>query len=216
MSSNVHSPGTTSGADAREREAIKAVPVPALGTVGLGRRRASRSWSRCSTRSPPTTTSSGRRSRSTSSRSRCMARPLGDHPADRALDGDRHRARHRARRHAAVAEPGDSGPSRWFYIWFFRGTPVLVQLFVWFNLALVFHADQPRSGLARPTRSGFMTPFVAALLAPGAERGRVHGRDRAAPASSSVDEGQTEASARARHDPRPDHAPHRAARRPCA
>lgn len=26
----------------------------------------------------------------------------------------------------------------WFYIWFFRGTPVLVQLFVWFNLGLVF------------------------------------------------------------------------------
>ncbi len=26
----------------------------------------------------------------------------------------------------------------WFYIWFFRGTPVLVQLFLWFNLGLVF------------------------------------------------------------------------------
>ena len=25
----------------------------------------------------------------------------------------------------------------WFYIWFFRGTPVLVQLFFWFNLQLV-------------------------------------------------------------------------------
>ena len=23
----------------------------------------------------------------------------------------------------------------WFYIWFFRGTPVLVQLFFWYNLA---------------------------------------------------------------------------------
>lgn len=26
----------------------------------------------------------------------------------------------------------------WFYIWFFRGTPVLVQLIFWYNLALLF------------------------------------------------------------------------------
>ena len=26
----------------------------------------------------------------------------------------------------------------WFYIWFFRGTPVYVQLLMWFNLALIF------------------------------------------------------------------------------
>ena len=26
----------------------------------------------------------------------------------------------------------------WLYIWFFRGTPVLVQLLVWFNLAFLF------------------------------------------------------------------------------
>ena len=25
-----------------------------------------------------------------------------------------------------------------FYIWFFRGTPLLLQLLLWFNLALVF------------------------------------------------------------------------------
>ena len=31
----------------------------------------------------------------------------------------------------------------WFYIWLFRGTPVLVQLLVWFNLALFF----PRIGV---------------------------------------------------------------------
>ena len=24
------------------------------------------------------------------------------------------------------------------YVWFFRGTPVLLQLLIWFNLALVF------------------------------------------------------------------------------
>ncbi|HEY7925832.1 MAG: amino acid ABC transporter permease [Candidatus Dormibacteria bacterium] len=27
----------------------------------------------------------------------------------------------------------------WFYIWFFRGTPVLVQIFFWFNLNSVIH-----------------------------------------------------------------------------
>ncbi|MFG2488433.1 ABC transporter permease subunit, partial [Streptomyces virginiae] len=26
----------------------------------------------------------------------------------------------------------------WFYIWVFRGTPVYVQLLIWFNLALIF------------------------------------------------------------------------------
>src|SRR3954465_6496307 len=30
-----------------------------------------------------------------------------------------------------------------FYIWFFRGTPLLLQLLIWFNLALVF----PRLGI---------------------------------------------------------------------
>src|SRR5438132_6832154 len=32
--------------------------------------------------------------------------------------------------------PVVSGVS-WLYIWFFRGTPVLVQVFFWFNLALI-------------------------------------------------------------------------------
>ena len=26
----------------------------------------------------------------------------------------------------------------WLYIWFFRGTPVYVQLLIWFNLSLIF------------------------------------------------------------------------------
>ena len=28
----------------------------------------------------------------------------------------------------------------WVYIWFFRGTPVLVQLFIWFNLPSVLQS----------------------------------------------------------------------------
>ncbi|MGH8968898.1 MAG: amino acid ABC transporter permease [Actinomycetes bacterium] len=51
----------------------------------------------------------------------------------------------------------------WFYIWLFRGTPVLVQLLIWFNLALFF----PKLGFG-PLQGGtneLIKPFVAALLA---------------------------------------------------
>jgi len=51
----------------------------------------------------------------------------------------------------------------WFYIWLFRGTPVLVQLLIWFNLALFF----PRIGfgpLSADTNQ-LIKPLIAALLA---------------------------------------------------
>lgn len=56
------------------------------------------------------------------------------------------------------------------YIWFFRAVPALLQLLLWFNLALVF----PTLGL--PGLFSFktvdvMTPFVAALLALGIQQG---------------------------------------------
>ncbi len=51
----------------------------------------------------------------------------------------------------------------WFYIWLFRGTPVLVQLLIWFNLALFF----PRIGMGALSAdtNDLVKPFVAALLA---------------------------------------------------
>jgi polar amino acid transport system permease protein len=51
----------------------------------------------------------------------------------------------------------------WFYIWLFRGTPVLVQLLIWFNLALFF----PRIGIGSLSEDTnvLVKPFVAALLA---------------------------------------------------
>jgi len=51
----------------------------------------------------------------------------------------------------------------YFYIWFFRGTPVLVQLLVWFNLALFF----PRLGIGfvSADTNELIRPFTAALLA---------------------------------------------------
>jgi len=52
------------------------------------------------------------------------------------------------------------------YVWLFRGVPALVQLLLWFNIALVL----PRIDLG-PVYSGqtnqLMTPFVAALLGLG-------------------------------------------------
>ena len=56
------------------------------------------------------------------------------------------------------------------YIWFFRAVPALLQLLLWFNLALVF----PTIGI--PGLFSFktvdvMTPFVAALLGLGIQQG---------------------------------------------
>jgi polar amino acid transport system permease protein len=51
----------------------------------------------------------------------------------------------------------------WFYIWLFRGTPVLVQLLIWFNLALFF----PRLGFGpiSTDTNQLIKPLIAALLA---------------------------------------------------
>jgi polar amino acid transport system permease protein len=51
----------------------------------------------------------------------------------------------------------------WFYIWLFRGTPVLVQLLIWFNLALFF----PRIGFGpfSADTNQLIRPLVAAMLA---------------------------------------------------
>ena len=57
-----------------------------------------------------------------------------------------------------------------FYAWFFRGTPVILQLLIWFNLALVF----PRMGIPGlwEQRTVFLiTPTVAALVGLGLNEG---------------------------------------------
>jgi polar amino acid transport system permease protein len=59
----------------------------------------------------------------------------------------------------------------WFYIWLFRGTPVLVQIFFWFNLASVL----PYIGLGIPfttihwqaPTNSLIAPFLAATLGLG-------------------------------------------------
>jgi len=67
-----------------------------------------------------------------------------------------------------------SGAS-WIYIWFFRGTPVLVQLLVWFNLAFLY----PRVSIGVPFGPSFasanandlITPLLAAILGLGLNEG---------------------------------------------
>ncbi|CAN5519685.1 amino acid ABC transporter permease [soil metagenome] len=52
------------------------------------------------------------------------------------------------------------------YIWLFRGTPVYLQLLIWFNLALVFQTIGI-PGLWEVKTVSVMTPFLAALLGLG-------------------------------------------------
>ena len=78
-----------------------------------------------------------------------------------------------------------------FYIWFFRGTPLLLQLLIWFNLALVF----PRlgiPGLFEARTVDVMTPFMAALLGLGVDQG-AYTAEVVRSGILSVDLGQTEA-----------------------
>ncbi|MBW8725679.1 MAG: ABC transporter permease subunit [Inquilinus limosus] len=56
------------------------------------------------------------------------------------------------------------------YIWFFRGTPLLLQLLLWFNLALVFPTIGI-PGLIEGRTVDLITPFVATLLGLGINQG---------------------------------------------
>jgi polar amino acid transport system permease protein len=95
----------------------------------------------------------------------------------------------------------------WFYIWFFRGTPVLVQLFLWFNLGLVFEYIN-LGPIYKNYWSDFMTPLLTALLGLGLNEaaymaeicraGLLVGR-----------RGPDRGLARAGHEPRQDAAPDR-------
>ncbi|MER7171360.1 amino acid ABC transporter permease [Streptomyces mesophilus] len=80
----------------------------------------------------------------------------------------------------------------WFYIWFFRGTPVLVQLFVWFNLGLVFEYVN-LGPFYKDQWSDFMTPMLTALLGLGLNEA-AYMAEICRAGLLSVDEGQTEAS----------------------
>jgi polar amino acid transport system permease protein len=63
----------------------------------------------------------------------------------------------------------------WLYIWFFRGTPVLVQLLFWYNIAALY----PKLALGIPFGPALVhvdantaiTPFTAAILGLGLNEG---------------------------------------------
>ncbi|KPI02734.1 polar amino acid ABC transporter, inner membrane subunit [Actinobacteria bacterium OK074] len=79
----------------------------------------------------------------------------------------------------------------WFYIWFFRGTPVLVQLVVWFNLGLVFTYIN-LGPIYKDYWSSFMTPLLTALLGLGLNEA-AYMAEICRAGLLAVDEGQTEA-----------------------
>ena len=89
-----------------------------------------------------------------------------------------------------------SGTS-WVYIWLLRGTPVLVQILLWNNIAALY----PSVGLGIPFGPSFVhldantviTPFVAAMLALGLNEG-AYMSEIVRAGIISVDEGQIDAS----------------------
>lgn len=84
----------------------------------------------------------------------------------------------------------------WLYIWFFRGTPRLVQVLFWYNgLLLVIdrvHIAGPGFTLVDKPAAEVITPFVAAVLALGLNEGAYMAEVTRA-GILSVDAGQTEA-----------------------
>jgi polar amino acid transport system permease protein len=89
------------------------------------------------------------------------------------------------------------GGASWLYIWFFRGTPLLVQLLFWFFIGALY----PTIDLGVPFGPSFVhlhsnsliTGFVAALLGFGINEG-AYMAEIVRAGIIAVDEGQTEAS----------------------
>ena len=78
-----------------------------------------------------------------------------------------------------------------FYIWFFRGTPLILQLLIWFNLALVFPTIGI-PGLFSVRTIDVIGPFMATLLGLGINQG-AYTAEVVRSGILSVDHGQTEA-----------------------
>ncbi len=77
------------------------------------------------------------------------------------------------------------------YAWLFRGTPVILQLLLWFNLALVFPVIGV-PGFFEARTVDVMTPFAAALLGLGINQG-AYTSEVVRAGLISVDAGQYEA-----------------------
>jgi polar amino acid transport system permease protein len=77
------------------------------------------------------------------------------------------------------------------YLWIFRGAPALLQLMLWFNLALIF-PTLGIPGLFEFRTVDIMTPFVAAMLGLGIQQG-AYTSEVVRSGLLSVDSGQYEA-----------------------
>ncbi|MDX1058966.1 amino acid ABC transporter permease [Sinorhizobium medicae] len=77
------------------------------------------------------------------------------------------------------------------YVWVFRGAPALLQLMLWFNLALIF-PTLGIPGLFEFRTDDVMTPFVAAVLGLGLSQG-AYTSEVVRSGLLSVDSGQYEA-----------------------
>jgi polar amino acid transport system permease protein len=86
--------------------------------------------------------------------------------------------------------------SSWVYIWFFRGTPLLVQLLFWFNIAALFPTIDLGipfgPSFVHPHANSLVTPFVSALLGFGLNEG-AYMAEIVRAGIISVDEGQSQA-----------------------
>jgi polar amino acid transport system permease protein len=85
----------------------------------------------------------------------------------------------------------------WLYIWFFRGTPVYVQILIWGNFALLFpklFAGLPFTGLVfgEVSTNRIIGVFVASILALGLNEA-AYAAELVRAGIISVDRGQTEA-----------------------
>jgi len=93
------------------------------------------------------------------------------------------------------ANPLVSGAG-WLYVWFFRGTPVLVQLLFWYFISALY----PRLSLGIPfgpefvhgSANSLITPFTAAILGLGLNEA-AYMAEIVRAGLLSVDDGQTEA-----------------------
>lgn len=77
------------------------------------------------------------------------------------------------------------------YVWIFRGAPALVQLMIWYNLALIFPTLGIPGLFSVPTVD-VMTPFVAAMIGLGISQG-AYTSEVVRGGLLSVDSGQYEA-----------------------
>lgn len=90
------------------------------------------------------------------------------------------------------ANPVASGVA-WLFVWIFRGTPELLQLLVWFNLAMVFPTIHI-PGLVHTQMIHVMTPLVAAAIGLSINTG-AYMSENIRGSILSVDSGQREAAA---------------------